>query len=104
MKTLNSNNIRIGLDAVRGARLRNFWTMFGVIVGVASVITIVGIGQGIKQQIGGQIHHLAQNLVVVRPSQLGTGQLTGLTVNGTLGAKDIAVISHTKGVAASAPL
>lgn len=104
MRLTRSTNVRIGWDAVRGARLRNLGTMFGVIVGVASVITIVGIGQGIKQQVGGQIHHLSQNLVVVRPGQLGTGQLTGLTVNGSLGAKDVAVATHTQGVAASAPL
>ncbi len=105
-----SSHFRIGLDAVRGARLRNFWTMFGVIAGVASVITVVGIGQGIKLQIGGQIHHLGQNLVTVRPSTLSTGNstnssaLTGLSISSTLGAKDLSVISQTTGVAASAPL
>jgi putative ABC transport system permease protein len=110
MKRPRAVHLRIGMDAVRGARLRNFWTMFGVIVGVASVITIVGIGQGIKRQIGGQIHHLGQNLVVVRPAQLSTGtatsasSLTGLAVSSTLGPKDISTIAHTRGVAANAPL
>jgi putative ABC transport system permease protein len=110
MKRFRAVHLRIGMDAVRGTRLRNFWTMFGVIVGVASVITIVGIGQGIKQQVSGQIHHLGQNLVVVQPSQLNTGTasnasaITGLAVNSTIGPKDISVISQTHGVAASAPL
>jgi len=110
MKRPRTVHFRIGMDAVRGTRLRNFWTMFGVIVGVASVITIVGIGQGIKRQIGGQIHNLGQNLVLVRPSQFNTGSgtnanaITGLAVNSTLGIKDISAISHTPGAAASAPL
>lgn len=105
-----SANLKIGMDAVRGARVRNFWTMFGVIVGVASVITIVGIGEGIKQQIGGQIHHLGQNLIIVRPAQLNTGTgtdasaVTGLNVSSNLSNNDISTVSHTPGVAASSPL
>jgi len=111
MKPYSRTNVRLGMDAVRGAKLRNFWTIFGVIVGVASVITIVSIGEGIKQQISGQIHHLGQNLVTVRPSQFSAGNssvngnsVTGLTVSSTLGISDINTVSRTSGVAASAPL
>jgi len=106
----SSASFKIGMDAVRGARLRNFWTMFGIIVGVASVITVVAIGEGIKQQIGGQVHHLGQNLITIRPAQLSPGSndpvnsVTGLTVSSTLSAKDIQTVGNTKGVGASAPL
>src|SRR5665213_2145537 len=103
-----SGHLKTGIDSLRGAKLRNFWTMMGVIIGVASVITVVAIGEGIKQQVSGQIHHLGHNLVTIRPAQLHTGSngdtITGLSVGGTLGLKDISVVSRTKGVAASAPL
>lgn len=110
MNRPTSASIKIGLDAVRGAKLRNFWTMFGIIVGVTSVITVVGIGEGIKKQIGGQVHHLGQNLVIIRPAQLGTGgdnatnAVTGLAVSSNLTAKDIITVNHTQGVGGSAPL
>ena len=85
--------------------------MLGVIIGVASVITVVGIGEGIKQQISGQIHHLGSNLITVRPAELHAGgsgsngdAISGLNVSGTLGTKDISVVSRTPGVASSAPL
>ncbi len=110
MNNPTSVSFKIGMDAVRGAKMRNFWTIFGIIVGVASVITIVGIGEGIKKQIGGQVHHLGQNLVVIRPAQLGTGgnnatnAVTGLTVSSNLTAKDIVTVNHTQGVGGSAPL
>ncbi len=87
--------------------------MLGIIIGVASVITVVGIGEGIKQEIGGQIHHLGQNLITVRPAQLLNGNsagsnspdlIPGFSISTPLGIKDINAISHTNGVTASAPL
>jgi putative ABC transport system permease protein len=106
-------HLKSGIDSVRRAKFRSFWTMLGVIIGVTSVITVVAIGEGVKQQIGGQIHHLGQNLVIIRPAQLTTGgssidtnvtALSGLSVSSTLGIGDINVISRAKGVSASAPL
>ncbi len=112
MKGLNQGYLKAGLNSVRGAKGRSFWTVLGVIIGVTSVITIVSIGQGIKEQVGGQIHHLGQNIITVKPTQLiggsgtagGNGLLTGLAVSSQLSQKDMAVISGTRGVAASAPL
>ncbi|HZL08323.1 MAG TPA: ABC transporter permease, partial [Candidatus Dormibacteraeota bacterium] len=110
MRSLTSGHLRAGIDSVRRAKVRSFWTMLGVIIGVASVITVVAIGEGIKQQISGQIHHLGYNLITVRPAELHAGNdnngnaISGLNVSGTLGTKDITVVSHTAGVAASAPL
>lgn len=111
MSLLASGHLRAGFDSVRGAKLRSFWTMLGVIIGVMSVITVVSIGEGIKQQIGGQIHHLGQNTITVRPSQLSTGKgsgssnaISGLNVSGPLGSKDVDIIKRSKDISASAPL
>jgi putative ABC transport system permease protein len=110
---LHSNgHLKAGFDAVRGAKMRSFWMMLGIIIGVASVIIIVGIGEGVKQQISGQIQHLGKDLITVRPGQLrpdGTGEndprlITGLGVSAPLTSKDVVTIKHTKGVAATAPL
>jgi putative ABC transport system permease protein len=112
MRSLVSGHLKTGTDSLRGAKLRSFWTMMGIIIGVASVITVVAIGEGIKQQISGQIHHLGYNLVTIKPAQLHTGKgssnsgdtISGLNVGGTLGPKDIDIVNRTSGVAASAPL
>lgn len=112
MSILHHGHLRAGLDPLRGAKLRSLWTVLGVIIGVTSVITIVSIGEGIKQQVGGQIHHLGQNIITIRPTQLigGPGAsnsadvISGLSVSSQLSAKDLDVVNHTAGVAASAPL
>ncbi|PIZ63888.1 hypothetical protein COY17_00020 [Candidatus Saccharibacteria bacterium CG_4_10_14_0_2_um_filter_52_9] len=113
MKSLTKGHLKAGLDSVRGAKLRSFWTMLGVIIGVTSVITIVAIGEGVKQQIGGQIHHFGKNVITVRPTQLhttsasgsdGLNLVTGLNISTPLSAQDAQAVSKAKGVAASAPL
>lgn len=113
MKSLTRGHLKAGIDSVRGAKLRSFWTMFGVIIGVASVITIVAIGEGVKQQIGGQLHKYGDNLITIRPAQLqtsstsgsaGLDQLSGLNISAPLTDKDVKAVAKTKGVSSSSPL
>lgn len=111
MSLLHNGHLRAGLDSVRSAKRRSFWTCLGVTIGVASVISIVAIGEGIKQQVGGQIHHLGSNLITVRPAgelggdaSGGVNLLSGFSISGTLTAQDISTVAKTPGLAASAPL
>jgi putative ABC transport system permease protein len=106
-------HLKAGFDSVRSAKLRSFWTMLGVIIGVTSVITVVAIGEGVKQQVAGQIHHFGNNFITIRSAQLETGSdtntnqaslLSGLSVSGPLTLNDIDTVAATKGVAESAPL
>ncbi len=112
--SLTRGHFKAGLDAVRNAKLRSFWTMFGVIIGVASVITVLGIGQGVNRQVTGQIHHLGNNLITIRPAQLhpggghGNDNVSLLSdssgFSGALRPNDINTVAGVRGVAASAPL
>lgn len=111
--SLTRGHFKAGLDTVRGAKLRSFWTMLGVIIGVASVISIISIGQGVRQQVSGQIHHMGKDLITVQPAPLHPGSgggnshvglLSASAVSATLSGKDVSTIAGTKGVGASAPL
>ncbi len=110
MKSLTRGHLKAGIDAMRGAKVRNFWTMFGIIVGVASVITIVSIGEGIKAQISNQIHHYGKDLIVIQPQQLVNSRngsinpLSSFSVTASLNSKDLKTVSGTHGVGATAPL
>jgi putative ABC transport system permease protein len=110
---LSQGHLKAGADSVRSAKLRSFWTMLGVIIGVTAVITVVAIGEGVKQQIAGQIHHLGNNFITIRPAQLQAGSstgnnqanlLSGLSVSGPLTVNDIATVAATPGLADSTPL
>ncbi|MEO7364573.1 MAG: ABC transporter permease [Candidatus Saccharimonadales bacterium] len=113
MKSVRHGHIKAGIDSMRRAKWRNFWTMLGVIIGVSSVITIVSIGEGVKQQISGQIKHVGSDLITVRPAQLRTGDnagtnnislVSGVSITGSLSAADAEAVRKLPEVAEATPL
>lgn len=69
------NLIRIALKAIRSNALRSLLTMLGIIIGVASVITMLAIGQGSKESIRNNISQMGTNMLTIRP---GSGQWGGV--------------------------
>ena len=61
------NLLHIAISAIKRNRVRSFLTMLGIIIGVASVITMIAIGQGSNASIKEQISALGTNLITVRP-------------------------------------
>ena len=55
------------LRALRRNKLRSALTILGIVIGVAAVITTVGIGQGASRAIQDQIRSMGNNLLVVIP-------------------------------------
>lgn len=69
------NLFKIAFRALSGNKFRGFLTMLGIIIGVASVITMLAIGQGSKKSIQDQISTMGSNMINIRP---GTGQFGGV--------------------------
>lgn len=65
---MNTGNLfRIALKALANNRFRCFLTMLGIIIGVASVITMLAIGQGSKRSIQQEISQMGSNMIMMRP-------------------------------------
>jgi putative ABC transport system permease protein len=65
---MNGTNLfKIALRALANNKLRAFLTMLGIIIGVASVITMLAIGQGSKQSIQSQIAEMGSNMIMIQP-------------------------------------
>lgn len=62
-----SNLFKIALRALANNKLRGFLTMLGIIIGVASVITMLAIGQGSKRSIQAQISEMGSNMIMIQP-------------------------------------
>ena len=62
-----SNLFKIALRALANNKLRAFLTMLGIIIGVASVITMIAIGQGSKKSIQAQISEMGSNMIMIHP-------------------------------------
>ena len=65
---MNGTNLfKIALRALNNNKLRAFLTMLGIIIGVASVITMLAIGQGSKKSIQAQIAEMGSNMIMIHP-------------------------------------
>jgi putative ABC transport system permease protein len=85
MKTLRTST-RIAFRALKVNRTRSALTMLGIIIGVAAVIAMVGVGSGATERIQAQIQSIGSNLIIVLPGsvssngvRLGSGGVATLT-------------------------
>ena len=64
-----SDLFKIAMRAIAANKLRSFLTMLGIIIGVASVIAMMAIGQGSKKSIQANIAEMGSNMIMIRPGQ-----------------------------------
>jgi putative ABC transport system permease protein len=99
------NLLKIAMNALLRNKLRAFLTMLGIIIGVASVIAMLGIGEGSKVSIQQQIAGMGLNLVTVVPgSQQRGGVQFGASTMQSLKETDVnAILSECPAVLAATP-
>ncbi len=91
--SLSTNKIRSGL------------TVLGIVIGIASVITMVSIGQGAQSSIAESIQSIGSNLIIVRPGAQRNGGLSGGAGSGqSLTVNDVTALeSEVQNIKAVAP-
>lgn len=88
-----TNTIKISVNALKRNKFRAFLTMLGIIIGVASVIVMLAIGEGSKRSIGTQMSGMGTNLIMVMPaSQQRGGVMMGNSAAQSMTLNDIAAI------------
>lgn len=100
---MNSINlIKIAVRALANNKLRGFLTMLGIIIGVASVITMLAIGQGSKKSIQAEISEMGSNMIMIHPGgDIRGGVRQDASSMETLKLKDYQdIIDETRYVAA----
>jgi len=76
------NSLLLAVRAIRRNVLRSFLTILGVVIGVASVIVMVTLGDGTTQSVKEQMQSLGANLLTVRPGmRMGPGRDEALAPN-----------------------
>ncbi len=90
-----ASTFRIAFRALRRNKMRSMLTALGIIIGVAAVIAMTGIGNGAKAQVEGQIASLGQNVILVfSGSFTAGGARTGWGGAGTLKIEDAEAIAR----------
>src|SRR5262245_626384 len=86
--------LRIALSALGRNRIRSGLTMLGVIIGVASVIAMVSLGQGAQAQLQAEIASMGSNILYVWPGSIRTmGMRAGAGSTNTLTPEDVKAIA-----------
>jgi putative ABC transport system permease protein len=90
-----TNLTKIAKNALMRNKFRAFLTMLGIIIGVASVIAMLAIGQGSKKSIQDQMSSMGSNLVFIMPgSQQRGGIMMGNSGSQSLKMADVEAIKQ----------
>ena len=78
--------LRMALRSLISHKLRTFLTALGIIIGVASVISMISIGEGARQQTLSTISKFGTNIITIKPGQkktrhVSTGKVDTLILN-----------------------
>jgi putative ABC transport system permease protein len=87
-----SNLLKIAIRALIRNKLRAFLTMLGIVIGVASVIAMLAIGEGSKQNIRNQMSSMGTNMIMVMPNMQRRGGVS-LGSSGSMALKYSDVIN-----------
>lgn len=100
-----TNLLKIALRALPNNKLRGFLTMLGIIIGVASVITMLAIGQGSKRSIQAQISEMGSNMIMIQPgADMRGGVRQDASAMETLKLQDYEdIVNETRYVSATSP-
>ena len=71
------DHFRQALNSIVSHKMRSFLSMVGILIGIASVIAMLALGQGARESITKQLASLGSNLLMVRP---GASQLGGVAL------------------------
>ncbi|MFC5475005.1 MacB family efflux pump subunit [Paraherbaspirillum soli] len=98
---------KMALLSMKSHRLRSFLTMLGIIIGIASVVSVVALGEGSRRQILKEISYLGTNTITIYPGkdygdEKAAALRTLVAADADVLAQQVYADSATPGVAASA--
>jgi len=78
---LLNDSIKLALGALSGQRMRSFLTALGIAVGIASVVLLTSIGEGVHQFVLSEFTQFGTNLIAVTPGRTTTAGLSGAVIS-----------------------
>lgn len=102
------NALTNALRSIWTKKVRSFLTMLGVIIGVAQIIALVGLGQGVKNSVTDQVTQLGTNVLFVLPGKLQDSK-GGFNPSSSVGAStitesDLTLLKGQKEITTISPL
>jgi len=86
----------LAFNNLKRRKLRSWLTMIGIFIGIAAVVALISLGQGLQGYLTETFEQMGTNKLIVMPgSGVGMGMMTSAD---KLTSKDLEVIEKTKGV------
>ncbi|MCP3868649.1 MAG: ABC transporter permease [Gammaproteobacteria bacterium] len=103
---LRTDFLRLALGSVTAYRMRSFLTALGITVGIASVVLLTSIGEGIQRYTLHEFTQFGTNLIAINPGKSSTLGISGAIVNTVrpLSMEDAAALERVPGIRAVVPL
>lgn len=89
-----AESLRMAVKTLTANKLRSSLTMLGIVIGNASVIAMVGIGEGAQRYVNDQLQALGPNVLFIAPGNRETRELGGLEIPRTLVVADARAIAE----------
>ncbi len=86
----------LGLNNLKRRRLRSWLTMIGIFIGIAAVVALISLGQGLQDYISDEFEKLGSDKIIIQPKGMGPPGTAGPSL--ILTSKDLGVIENVKGV------
>ena len=101
-----SASVKVATRSLRAHRMRSVLTMLGIVIGVAALVMMVGVGSGARDRISAQIRSLGANLISINPGSARMSSVRlGSGASPRLSEHDARAIElDVPGVVAVAPL
>ncbi|MFH0949099.1 MAG: ABC transporter permease [Candidatus Aenigmatarchaeota archaeon] len=97
--------IRFGFNSLTQRKLRSWLTILGIIIGVASLIALLSIGEGAQAQVQSRLSGLGADIITITPGReratgggVFGGGFGGARTSGNLTEDDVRVVKTTQGV------
>ena len=86
----------LALNNLRRRRLRSWLTMIGIFIGIAAVVSLMSLGEGLQEAINEEFEKLGADKIIIQPKGFGPPGTAGASL--ILTSKDLGVIGNVRGV------
>ena len=86
----------LGLNNLRRRKLRSWLTMIGIFIGIAAVVALISLGQGLQDYISEEFEKIGADKIVIMPRGMGPPGTAGPSL--ILTSEDLKTIENVRGV------
>jgi len=95
--------VAYSINALRYSKIRSWLTIFGIVIGIAAIVILVGVVQGLKENIASELSVFGSNTIIITPvsttgGAVGTAAMSFMPTKGRLFMTDYERVKRVGGI------